>query len=890
MNTPVERLNAALEGRYRIERELGQGGMATVYLADDIKHERKVALKVLKPELAAVVGAERFLAEIKTTANLQHPHILPLFDSGEADKFLFYVMPYVEGETLGDRLDRDHQLPVDEAVQIATAVANALDYAHRHGVIHRDIKPANLLIHDGQPVISDFGIALAVGTAGQGRLTETGLSVGTPHYMSPEQATGDQTVGVATDIYALGAVLYEMLVGDPPYTGSTAQAILGKIIAGKRASATEHRASVPRNVDAAIRKSLEKLPADRFIGAQDFSKALGDPGFRHGEEIAAGMTAGRGPWKPLALGLGALAVVFGVGFGWSIFGPEAPERPRPVTRVSVAIPEAQFFHPTRGDFDLSDDGSLLVYRGVGDQGQPQLWARRWDALDATPIRDTDQALFPELSPDGLEVVIVTGTSVRVVPLQGGVSRTLVDVGVGRCCPTWSPDGAWIYYTDQLLGLRRVPAAGGEPETVVEVNTAAGDQFNLLADILPGGAGAVFASPRTGGGFRIQAVDLETGDVKDLTAGTHPRYSPTGHLLFIDGAATLLAAPFDVERLELTGAAVPVAEGLAVLSNGVGFFAVSETGRLVYRTGAQGGFLAPAWVDRDGTTRDIDTGWTILGNPTFSSLTLSPDGTRLSLSIMDPDTNAFDLWVKQLDQGPLSRVTFEGTINYRPTWSSDGRSLTYMSDQDQLATASDLFTKRADGGGTAELVLHRETTLAEGMYSPDGTWLVFRQGDTRVGEGDIYAMRPGTDSTVTSLVATDFLDYSMALSPNGRWMAYVSNATGRNEVYVSPFPDAGSGRQLVSPAGGVEPVWAHSGRELFYRNGANELVAVQVDADQTFAVGQQDVLFPLASYLPGGGHPQYDVSADDQRFVMLRINDAAEDTELILVENWAAEPR
>ena len=227
MNTPVERLNAALEGRYRIERELGQGGMATVYLADDIKHERKVALKVLKPELAAVVGAERFLAEIKTTANLQHPHILPLFDSGEADKFLFYVMPYVEGETLGDRLDRDHQLPVDEAVQIATAVANALDYAHRHGVIHRDIKPANLLIHDGQPVISDFGIALAVGTAGQGRLTETGLSVGTPHYMSPEQATGDQTVGVATDIYALGAVLYEMLVGDPPYTGSTAQAILG---------------------------------------------------------------------------------------------------------------------------------------------------------------------------------------------------------------------------------------------------------------------------------------------------------------------------------------------------------------------------------------------------------------------------------------------------------------------------------------------------------------------------------------------------------------------------------------------------------------------------------------------------------------------------------------
>ncbi len=226
------RLNAALEGRYRIGHELGKGGMATVYLADDLKHERKVALKVLKPELAAVVGADRFLAEIKTTANLQHPHILPLFDSGEADGLLFYVMPYVGGESLRDRLDREHQLPVDDAVRISTHLAEALDYAHRQGVIHRDIKPANVLLQDGKPVISDFGIALAVDAAGGGRLTETGLSLGTPHYMSPEQATGDTQVGPATDTYALGCVLYEMLVGEPPHTGSTPQAILGKIITG----------------------------------------------------------------------------------------------------------------------------------------------------------------------------------------------------------------------------------------------------------------------------------------------------------------------------------------------------------------------------------------------------------------------------------------------------------------------------------------------------------------------------------------------------------------------------------------------------------------------------------------------------------------------------------
>ena len=233
MTDPITRLNAALEGRYTIQRELGEGGMATVYLADDLKHERKVALKVLKPELAALVGAERFLAEIKTTANLQHPHILPLFDSGEADTFLFYVMPYVEGESLRDRLDREHQLPVDDAVRIASDVAEALEYAHGHGVIHRDIKPANILIQAGRPVIADFGIALALSAGGGNRLTETGLSLGTPHYMSPEQATGDQHVGPSTDIYALGCVLYEMLAGEPPHTGSTPQAVLGKIIAGE---------------------------------------------------------------------------------------------------------------------------------------------------------------------------------------------------------------------------------------------------------------------------------------------------------------------------------------------------------------------------------------------------------------------------------------------------------------------------------------------------------------------------------------------------------------------------------------------------------------------------------------------------------------------------------
>src|SRR6185436_6098242 len=261
------RLAAALADRYRIERELGQGGMATVYLAQDLKHDRKVALKVLKPELAAVLGAERFVVEIKTTAALQHPHILPLFDSGTADGFLYYVMPYIQGETLRSKLDRETQLGVDEAVRITREVADALDYAHRHGVIHRDIKPENILLHDGRPMVADFGIALAVSAAAGGRMTETGLSLGTPHYMSPEQATAEKELSNRSDIYSLGCVLYEMLTGSPPHVGATAQQIVMKIVMDVARPVTELRKSVPPNVAAAAARAIEKLPADRFDSA-----------------------------------------------------------------------------------------------------------------------------------------------------------------------------------------------------------------------------------------------------------------------------------------------------------------------------------------------------------------------------------------------------------------------------------------------------------------------------------------------------------------------------------------------------------------------------------------------------------------------------------------------
>ena len=304
--TDLDRLGVALSDRYRLERELGQGGMATVYLAEDLKHRRKVAIKVLHPELSAVIGGERFLKEIELTASLQHPHILPLFDSGAADNLLYYVMPFVEGQTLRSRLQHERQLPIEEATRIAQEVAAALDYAHKRGVVHRDIKPENILLHDGQALVADFGIALAASKASGARMTETGMSLGTPHYMSPEQAMGEREITPRSDVYALGAVLYEMLSGDPPFTGSTAQAIVARVVTETPRSLHAQRHTIPAHVEAAVNTALEKLPADRFATAAEFAEALTGRGFSAATTAVtprAARPAGAGPrWKPIAVG------------------------------------------------------------------------------------------------------------------------------------------------------------------------------------------------------------------------------------------------------------------------------------------------------------------------------------------------------------------------------------------------------------------------------------------------------------------------------------------------------------------------------------------------------------------------------------------------------------
>ncbi len=887
------RLIAALADRYRIERELGEGGMATVYFAEDLKHRRKVAVKVLRPELAAVIGAERFLQEIEVTANLQHPHILPLHDSGEADSFLFYVMPFVEGETLRDRMTREKQLPVEETVEMVRAVAAALDYAHRQGVIHRDIKPENILIHDGQALVADFGISLAATHAGGNRMTETGLSLGTPHYMSPEQATGERAVDARSDIYSLGCVAYEMLTGDPPHTASTVQAIVAKVLTETPSPVTRTRTMVPPNVAAAVERALAKTPADRFATAADFSAALADPNYRLPSSVGAdGASAGKhGLWNPVSLVAAALALVFLATTLWSPF--KRSEEP-PVRRQRVLLWEAgapiNYVGLSTG---ISPDGQTIVYADTVGGGK--LWSKSRAQAEPTPIPGTDGAISATFSPDGQWLAFVSEGKLKKIPAAGGSAITLADT-VNTAWPAlaWLDDGTMLY-NNGTFTLQRVADAGG---TSTAIGSGLSGRGIVALSPLPNARGAIAALCTSGcGQVGIWAVDLRTNEFRALLDdATQGWYLPSGHLLYVAVDGSVFAADFDLETLELRGAAIPVLDGVRV-AFGNADLALSLSGTMLYVKGAAtggGDAFAPAWVERDGTSSIIDPNWRMTAGAN-GGIAISPDGSRLAVNIRGDATS--DIWIKQLDRGPLSRLSFEGSTNFRPNWTPDGRSVTYLSNRGDSTNSYDFYTQRADGSGKPEMLLNLEESITEGFYSPDGEWYILRTGGLAgvTGNRVIVGLRPGKDSVVVPLVADDRYDAKVAaLSPDGRWLAYESDESGREEIYVRPFPNTDDARVQVSTAGGTAPLWSRSGDEIFFLNGSLEFISAAVTRGATLEVRELKILFPTAGRFNSAGNSRYyDVAPGDQRFVFLQAITttgpaASTPDPLILVENWFSE--
>ncbi|MEO7367263.1 MAG: protein kinase, partial [Gemmatimonadaceae bacterium] len=639
-------LKDSLADRYDIKREIGAGGMATVYLAQDLRHDRPVALKLLNPELGAVLGEERFLSEIRVTANLQHPNLLPLFDSGAADGLLYYVMPFVDGETLRARITREKQLPVDEAIRITVAIANALDYAHSHGVIHRDLKPENILLQAGQPVIADFGIALAVSKAGGNRITQTGLSLGTPQYMSPEQATGDRVIDGRSDIYSLGAVAYEMLTGEPPHTGSTSQAIIARMLTERPRPMRTSRPSIPEHVEYAVQRALEKLPADRFATAHDFAQALlghstgGTTGLYSSARAIHGLSA-RSGWKsrlrdPVTAVLAAVAIA-AIAFAL-LHKPAQQTAMRAVRFVMNSSDSVRPFDNFPWPAAVSPDGGTVVFASAGTAGV-QLYSLRTDQLEPRLIPGSvggSQVLF---SPDGEWVLFEAGGSLKKVRLDGSAPITITSAASNNGADWTIKDEILIGSEGTIHGLSKVSAAGGELVEFSKPESSNGESNYLWPIASPDGKNVVFTRWKGS----LASADLATvpsdgGDVVPVgVKGIRPLAVFDRTLVYLREDAVVMAIHLDRTLRRGEGSPLPVLDPVNVLAgnNGNSGIFVSRDGALITSRGGTNSQLA--WVAKDGSASVITS-----ESKRYSHPRLSPDGSRIAVTVTDAGKSA--VWI------------------------------------------------------------------------------------------------------------------------------------------------------------------------------------------------------------------------------------------------------
>ena len=860
-----DRLSSELESRYVVERELGVGGMATVYLARDVRHGRKVALKVLHPELSAVIGPERFLKEIELTASLQHPHILPLFDSGDVNGQLFYVMPFVDGETLRSRLDRETQLPIADALRLAGEVADALQYAHERGVIHRDIKPENILLQGGHALVADFGIALAVQQAGGQRMTQTGLSLGTPQYMAPEQAMGEKTIDARADIYALGAVTYEMLAGEPPFTGPSAQAIIARVLTTDAPTLTALRKAVPEHVADAVHRALEKLPADRFSDARTFANALTGAG--QAADAAPRRTridarASTGPgrllaWSGLTLALGLLG-------GWAIARgvTRSPADAASSLTVSAILPPAGGTLAHRRSIALTPDGTRLAFVFMGADGSRTLWLRRLDDPEGEPLTGTNGADVPFWSPDGRALGFFSDGFLMVRDANGYVRQL---------CPAVQPTSAsWgnrnvIVFTHRQ-GISTVGGEGGACRLVIPRGTGG----LLKAAMLPDGERFVYTLRETDS-MRVARLD-------GTTIATLPFSSRDVHLApprWLALANEQDARALDIQEMDWQSLAPrgPRTRLVGDLRNAGGEATLAFAADMMA--------YLPGSVDRpyleydaNGVLRDsvrVNGTWTIDVHAVNGKATKVAVGGNLGgLWLYDLDADR-DTRLIVRDSGGPARRGLGGTY---PLFSRDGTRLVYMVMRPMwcdiivrdLTTEVELAAARTSRGGICPQLLQwpadERAVLAE---SDSVVRLIPLDGSP----SRVVLTRPGRL-------------WDARISPDGRTIAYSSDETGRAEIYVRPI-DAGT-PERVSTGGGRWPRWGTTNRMLYFLSPDGQVMITPMTGNGTARTPEPRVLF-----VSKGGRgvfadrgTGFTMSGDGERFF---IRQSPSGSALTLVRPW-----
>lgn len=872
--------------------------MGEVYRARDKRLGRDVALKVLPEGFANdAQRMARFEREAKVLASLNHPNIAALYGFEESNGARALIMELVEGPTLAERIQQV-TLTLEEALPMAKQIAEGLEYAHERGIIHRDLKPSNVkLTAEGQVKLLDFGLAKALeGETSDEELqnsptlsaaaTRAGVMLGTAAYMAPEQARGKR-VDRRADIWAFGCVLYEMLTSRGAFDGETTSDILACVIRAEP-DWTLLDGSVPQRIRELVRRCLQKDPKQRLqaIGEARIVIDAACSGAPEGVKASAvgkiepqALSRRVLPWAVAATGVSAALVLGG------LYLRESQRDPQPILRASVLLPEplAGVFSANPGSpIALSPDGSQLVFVGAPAGKPSQLYLRQLDQQNAAPILNTEEAVQPFLSPDGQWVGFFADGKMRKVSLRGGPATVLSDALIPHGA-SWVSEDMIIYAPDLGSGLMRVSSGGGAPQTLTTPNAKEKELSHRWPQVLPGNKSVLFTiQVATQGSYdnaQIAVLSLQTGKWRTLIeGGSYARYVPSGHIVYAH-AGTLMAVPFDLASLRVTGPPSPAQEGVitTAATSGGAEYDIAESGLLAYLPGsARPPERVLVWVDRQGIGKELPAPIN-----TYVTPRISPDGKLLAVQILTGG-GAQDAWIYDFARNTLTRLTFsEGAV---PVWTPDGRRVIYR----RRTPSFSFLSKLADGSGSEEKLLGNDfddASATPSSVSPDGKTLLF-SGSTQQGTGGIYALSLDGKGKIQPFLQASFNQSSARFSPDGHWVVYSSNESGRPEVYVQPFPATG-GKWMVSTEGGSHPLWARNGLEIFFRN-EDKVMSVPVETRPAFKPGTPRVLFQSSdySYLGTGS---YDVAPDGQHFLMIKEKDApASSKEVSIVLHWTDE--
>lgn len=869
-------------GAYEIQGPLGYGGMGDVYRAVDVRLSRVVAIKVLPGQFAErPVRRQRFEREGTILAAMSHPHICPLYDSGEQDGLPFLVMEALEGETLAERLVRG-ALPIDELLCLAIEMSTALDYAHRHGVIHCDLKPSNVMLTSTGVKLLDFGIArlYAADRAGDSAppgllpqtITDEDLLIGTPQYMAPEQLEGREP-DTRTDLFAMGALLYEMATGRRPFDGASRAALIAAILTSEPPPVSAVRTSTVQSpspqetvsplLDEVVARCLAKAPADRWQSASDLTQALKWTASGRRTSVRVEPRPGRRARLAWIGGIVLAGLIVGLGIWKTTRSPRAPV----VSRFVLSVPDSDMLI-TFG-LTFSPDGRSVVYVAQR-HGMRQLFRRALDQVDPVPIAGTEGGECPFFSPDGRWIGFFADSALKKVPAGGGAALTICPAGF-RKGASWGLNGIIVFASGSSPDLMQVPATGGLPKALTTI-TKSGVKA-VWPELTPDGRAVLYAEMEgnRAASSHVMVRSLESGLERELLAGTSPRLSPTGQLVFARNS-DLWAVAFDRKGLTLEGSPAPVLQGIQVNSGGMALFAIARDGSLVH---AVPGRSVVALIDRTGRSDVLVDGPEVYrGVPQPS-----PDGRRLAMAFSDQISLSSAIWIYDLGLRTISRLTFGRSYDSGPVWTSDGRRIVFNSDR--AGGAQNLFWTAADGSGVPEQLTSSPYSQSATSWSKQHAMVVFTEVGSTANLGILQLVAP---RQVLPFLRTGLEEHSGAISPDGHWIAYMSNEAGRDEIYVRSFP-TGEGKWQVTTQGGAMPGWSADGTELFYL-ADDTLMSAPVIVGSAFQTAPPRALFRHAQPWNYDGASRFAVMPDAQHFLMLEPAGASYQLQVTL--NWSQE--